>query len=122
MSLTATLRAGVETAFGVAKELVRDGTYITKGGDPVYDPATDNLGSDVRVSGVRMLQTASTVEEREASPVSVNDIKILIPFVDLPGIEPGENDKIDLDGKIYNVLTVKPVPGKAIHIIFCREA
>lgn len=123
MTLTATFRAGVETAFAVAEELVRYGTYISRGGDPVYDPVTDSMsGGEVQVPQVRMLQTSTTLEEREASPVSIEDLKLLIPFVDLPGRTPSQGDKVILDGVTYNVLTFKKIPGQAIHIVFCRKA
>lgn len=122
MSLTATIRAGVETAFSAAKELVRHGTYHAKGGDPVYDPGSDSMtGGDVQVPNVRMLRTSSLAEEREASPVAITDEKYLIPAVDLPGITPSDQDKIELDGVFSNVVSWKPVPGDSLYIVFARR-
>lgn len=122
MSLIATLQAGVESAFLAAAELVRLGTYNAKGGVPVYDPDTDTMTSTPSViNNVRMLETSSQAEEREASPVTVGDSKFLIPFVDLPGIIPSETDTLTLDGVGYNILIYKKVPGQAIHIVFCRK-
>ena len=122
MSLTEVLQTGVETAFASAQELVRLGTYIAKGGDPVYDPVTDTMtGGKDEITNVRMLETASTMAEREASPVAITDSKFLIPFVDLPGHTPSETDSILLDGVGYNVISFKKVPGQAIHVIFARR-
>lgn len=122
MSLIDTLQAGVETAFTSARELVRLGTYAAKGGDPIYDPVTDTMtgGKDV-IANVRMLESTSTMEEREASPVTITDTKFIIPFVDLPGHTPSETDTILLDGVDYNVISYKKVPGQAVHVIFARR-
>lgn len=124
MSLINTLQDGVEIAFANVSDLVRLGTYQTKGGDPVYDPVSDTMtgGSPKTFDKVRILETSAQAEEREASQVTVSDSKFLIPFVDLPNHDPSETDTIIMDGVDYNVVTRKKVPGQAIHIIFCRKA
>ena len=122
MSLVEILQAGVETAFEAAKELVRVGLYTAKGGDPVYDPGTDSMsGGEVQVTGVRMLPTTTTVEDREASPVAVSDVAVIIPYVDLPGITPSETDKFEMGGVTHNVIAAKKIPGQAVHKVFGRE-
>lgn len=114
---------GVETAFAVCHEWVRIGTYRKLTGNAVYDPITDTTSDPGAViSGVRYIQTAASLEEREASPVAINDAKFIVPSVDLPGVEPGENDVITLDGVDWNVLVDKYVPGRPIHILFARKA
>ncbi len=123
MSLLATAKAGVETAFKVGAEFVRVGSYRKRTGNPTYDPVTDSLGEDGNViTNIRFMRTASTIEEREGSPVSISDDKFIVPAIDLPNIRPGENDIITLDGVDYNVLISKFVPGDVIHIIFARRA
>jgi len=123
VSLTDTLRAGVELAFAQVPDLVRLGTYVTKGGDPIYDAESDTLVGGVRqIPDVRILETSSTAEEREASPVTVKDSKFLIPWVDLPGIRPSEVDHIVMDNVKFHILVAVKVPGDALHIVFCREA
>lgn len=122
MSLVKTLQDGVETAFAAAAELVSLGTYKAKGGDPIYDPVADTMSSTgLTFSNVRMLETSSEAQEREASPVTVGDSKFLIPFVDLPGITPSETDTLRVNEIGYNILLYKKVPGQAIHIVFCRK-
>lgn len=123
MSLIATTAAGIETAWAVAAEFVTPGTYTKREGNPTYDPATDALAAnDNVVSNVRFLKVSASREEREASPVAINDAKFLVPAVDLPGLTPGENDVITILGITYNVLVSKFVPGEVLHIIFGRRA
>lgn len=123
MSLIDTIQAGVETAFEAAKELVRLGDYYVVPENVVYDPITDDMtGAIPPVSDVRFLETSHEAQEREASQVSVTDLKFIVPFVDLKGADPTENDKIVLDGVLYNVVLVKKPPGQGIYIIFCRKA
>lgn len=122
MSLVKTLQDGVETAFAAAAELVSLGTYKAKGGDSIYDPTTDTMSdTGLTFTNVRMLETSSEAQEREASPVTVGDSKFLIPYVDLPGVVPTETDTLSVNGVGYNILVYKKVPGKAIHIVFCRK-
>jgi hypothetical protein len=114
---------GVETAFAVAYEWVRIASYRKKTGNPTYDPITDTMSDQGTViENVRVIQTAASLEEREASPVAINDAKFIVPSVDLPGVEPGENDVLTLDGVDWNVLVDKYVPGRPIHILFARKA
>jgi hypothetical protein len=114
---------GVETAFSVANEWVRIGTYLKRTGNPSYDPGTDQLSDPGKTfEKVRVIQVAATREEREASPVAISDAKFLIPSVDLPGIEPSENDVLTLDGVAWNVLIDKYVPGRPLYILFARKA
>jgi hypothetical protein len=120
-----TILAGVETAFTLSSEFVVSGTYTKKSGNADYDPSTDELvaeNSNV-FTNVRFLKTALSRQEREASPLSVQDAKFLVPAVDLPLKDPGENDFFVLaTGERWNVLTSKFVPGDVIHIIFGRRA
>lgn len=123
MSLIATTLAGIETAFTVAAEFVTPGTYTKREGNPAYDPVTDTLAAnDNVVSNVRFLKVAASREEREASPVAINDAKFLVPAVDLPNLTPGESDLITINDVVYNVLVSKFVPGEVLHIIFGRRA
>lgn len=123
MSLIETVKAGIETAFAVGAEFVTVGEYLKKTGNGTYDPVADTItpGANI-VSGVRFLKTSAGVQEREASPVAINDVKFLVPAIDLPGLEPGENDQIRILGIRYNVVVTKFVPGNVIHIIFGRRA
>jgi hypothetical protein len=114
---------GVEIAFNVANEWVRLGTYLSRTGNPDYDPASDTLADQSKTfQNVRVIQVSATLEEREASPVAINDAKFLVPSVDLPGIEPTENDVLTLDGVAWNVLVDKYVPGRPLFILFSRKA
>ncbi len=122
MSLTETIAAGVETAFNAAGDLVALGTYVSRTGATSYNPTTDvYTGNDVVYANVRMLRTALTDQEREASPVTVSDIKVLIPARDLPNKRPSERDMLSVQNVSYNVLRVKTVPGDSLWIIFARE-
>lgn len=123
LGLLNTASQGVETAFKVAEEFVRLGTYTKKTGNGVYDPTTDSMDMTTIVTeDVRFLQTSLTREEREASPLSIQDFKFIVPAVDLPDLDPGENDTISFPGEELNVLASKFVPGKVVHIIFARRA
>jgi hypothetical protein len=122
MSLLTTIAAGVETAFTAAQDLVSDGVYTVRTAAPVYDPVTDDYtASTTTFDPVRMLRTSMTDQEREASALTVTDVKVLIPATDLPGVRPGETDVFTLDGTGYNVITIKTVPGNSLWIVFARE-
>ncbi len=122
MTLTETIARGVETAFSAAGDLVALGTYVARAGASVYDPVADTYtGGSVTVTNVRMIRTALSDEEREASPVTVSDVKVLVPAVDLPGHRPGERDTFTIQNIGYNVLRIKAVPGDSLWIIFARE-
>jgi hypothetical protein len=114
--------SSVETAFSVAEELVRTGTYTSKTGNGSYDPVTDTKSdTTTTLTGVRFLPSAITLQEREASPVSVLDSKFLVPAVDLGELTPTENDSIVMEtGERWNVLMSKPIP--ELYIIFARRA
>lgn len=123
MSLLATTRAGVETAFTVAEEYVVRGTYYHVAAARDYDPVTDSMtsGQDLTTPNVRMMRVSVTTEEREASPLSVMDVKILIPGADLPR-DPQESDTLLHGTENYNVTKIKPVPGNVLWILMCRKA
>jgi hypothetical protein len=124
--LIPTVLAGVETAFSVAEEFVRVGTYVKKSGNGTYDPVADTKVENTnRIENVRFLRTATTREEREASPIAIQDAKFIVPSVDIPDLDPGENDSIEFnDGtlEIWNVMVSKFVPGRVVHIVFARRA
>lgn len=125
MSLLATVRAGIETAFAVGEEFVSIGTYLRRAGPSAYDPITDTTSpAAVPIPNVRFLKTATDVTEREASPVTITDLKWLVPAVDLPpDFRPGEDDQIEPgDGLRYNILASRPLPGDALFIFFGRKA
>lgn len=114
--------AGVETAFDAARDFVVLGTYYSKSTTPVYDPSTDTMtGQHVTVPNVRILRTAASREEREASQVSVGDVKFIIPARDLGVVKPSEVDEIRYADEMYNVLAIKAVPGDSLHIIMARK-
>ncbi len=122
MSIEATVRRGVETAFRVAADFVSVGSYHVRTGAGSYDPVTDQLTGGVQVlAGVRMLRTTMQTEEREASALAVTDVKVLIPGVDLRGHTPTESDMFVLDSREYNVTVPRPVPGGSVWIMFGRQ-
>ena len=119
MSLKQTILQGIETAFTAAGDLVSLGSYTVQNGTPVYNPATDTLTqTTVTISNVRMIRTAFTEAEREASPVTVTDVKVLIPGKDLLPHVPAETDTFTLDGHSYNLISYRAVPGNGLFTIF----
>lgn len=121
MSLLDVAKNGVETAFQAAGSFVSLATYYSRTGSTVYDPVTDVLTAPVTtLTNVRMIRTAATAQEREASPVGVNDVKVLIPATDLPGIEPADTDEFEMEGARYNVLTFKAVTKDILWVVFAR--
>lgn len=113
---------GVETAFGAAKDFVVLGTYYARGSEPVYDPESDTITyTPLTFTDVRMIRAAAQREEREASAITVGDVKFLIPAADLPGHTPEETDEIEFAGDRYNVLAYKPVPGDTLYTVMARK-
>lgn len=122
MSLTNILRGSVETIYTVLEELVVLATYHSTSTARIYDAETDSYaGGAADIPNVRVIETSVSVEEREASPVTVEDTKILIPHVDLASITLEESDTITYNGTTKNILARKKIPGKAIHVFFVRE-
>lgn len=122
MDLREVVTAGVETAFSVAADFVVTGTYYARGSDPVYDPDADTITfTPLTFNNVRMIRTSISREEREATAVTISDVKILIPSTDLPGHYPQETDEMEYGGVRYNVLTIKSVPGDSLFILMARK-
>lgn len=123
MSLNDTVRAGVETAFNAADDFVSLAEYVVRTGAPVLDVATDTVSvASTTYPSVRMIRASLTAEEREASSVTVESIKVLVPASDLFGVtEPNETDTFTLHGVGYNVLNYRVVPGGSLFIIFAQR-
>jgi hypothetical protein len=114
--------AGVNTAFEAAKDFVVLGTYYARGSEAVYDPTLDTITfTPLTFTDVRMIRTKASREEREASVVTIGDVKFLIPAADLPGHTPSETDEIEFGGVRYGVLATQSVPGDTLHIIMARK-
>lgn len=123
MSLNATVAAGVELAFNTAYEFVVVGEYHSRAGPMVFDPDLDTMTPAApAITGVRFLPVNNTLEEREASPVAINDLKLLVPGVDLKGTIPTDVDQVKMWDKLWNVTLAKAVPGQALWSIFVRKA
>lgn len=121
MSLDTVVSAGVETAFQIAADFVKLGSYVvmpdgSQVGD--YDPVTDTV-ADARatIASVRMIRTKRQEAELEASPASMQRVRFLIPASDIPGVEPKSPDEIVYSSVTYNVLSSSPVPGDSLWII-----
>lgn len=121
MSLLAQVAAGVETAFTAAGDLVSSAQYVVRSGASTYDPVTDTHSTPTTTYTVRALRSSFTEQEREASPVTVEDVKILVPASDLDGTKPRETDYFQLDGLQYNVLAARGIPGNSLWIITGRK-
>lgn len=112
----------MEQAFAAAQDLVSSGTYYSRSGAGTYNSTTDTYNVALTTySAVRMVRAGLTDQEREASPVSVTDVKVLIPAKDLANVRPKESDTFLLDGVNYNILSFKGVPGDSLWIIYARE-
>lgn len=122
MNLNDVVKQGVETAFQAAADFVIVGTYTYRGTDAVYDPTLDTItAGETTVNNVRFIRTKATAEEREASPVAIGDVKLIVPASDIPGVTPTETDTLVLAGVPYNVLAVQRVPGDSVWIIMARQ-
>lgn len=121
MEIIATLQNSVETIFALADELVSPAVYHSSAGEKTYDSDLDEYVGGAVDTPVRVIETSITAEDREASPIEVEDMKILVPYVDLEGIALSGSDSITYLGTTKNILARKKVPGQAIHIFFIRK-
>lgn len=121
MRLEGILQSSVETVFDVASELVQEAVYHPNSESGTYDPATDEYTSAPSGHNCRLIETTVTAEDREASPIEVEDLKIIIPWKDLEGVTLKGVDAITYAGTTKNILARKKIPGKAIHIFFIRQ-
>lgn len=121
MSLSLVVSSGVETAFQLAGDFVRLGTYFSMpdGSQSTdYDPTTDTIaGPRATLNNIRMLRVKQDEREIEASAAAKQQVKFLVPAADLPSITPKGPDEILFNGTRYNVLQADTVPGDSLWII-----
>jgi hypothetical protein len=126
MNIEALTASGIETAFKLLGTLVGLGSFfqaVSGSGSATYDPIQDTIITPTQdYFNVRMLKLPVGEEELLGTAVTVTDVKILVPGVDLAGVEPSTQDHIMLKGTRYNVVRPRPVPGGSLHILYCREA
>jgi hypothetical protein len=121
------LNLSVEKVFSLLKDLVGLGIYYREvpgvSGSAVYDTHTGIVTASpgTVISDVRMILTSVQVEELVGSTVAVTDVKLLVPAADLP-FQPRATDTVLLKGVRYNIVFPKPIPGNALHILYCRAA
>ena len=118
------LTAGaIELVFNQLGNTVALGTYTfnANGGDiGSYDPETDTVTAGETLENVRMLRVAASSEELVGAEVTVDDVKILIPGVDLEGKTPTTAHELYCQGVTYDVIKVKVLPVSTLRIVFCR--
>lgn len=121
MSLSATLRVAVESAFKAAGDLVRRGSFVARSNSQ-FDPITETYSDPVVTPDVRMVRTTLAESELEASAAMVSDTKFLVPSSDMVGVDASVQDHILYDGTRYNILKSELVPGGSLWIFYTRKA
>lgn len=111
----------IELVFSTLPTAVGIATYYKGAGSVDYDPVSDQAAAPIAVKpNVRMMPLAIQDEELVGTPVTVSDLKVIIPAGDLGPIKPGTEDWFELRGVRYNVLKKKVLPVSTIHILYAR--
>lgn len=112
----------VENAFPKFGDLRTTVTYrqVVPG---VYDPVTDTTSDTVTNTTVDNAILASLSKaEYGWFPADRNTQKVLIPYNSLPGVTPGEADKIIINGLTWEIVRIKTPTGAALYIFYVELA
>lgn len=121
MSLRELVRTGVAIAMETIGDLKETGTYYSSG-PKTFDVATDVLVDQYMViPGVPMVITNFTNNQFDNIIVKETDQLALIEAVKLP-VDPQENDRIEVLGRMWNVRRVQGPPTFPIWKLVLREA
>lgn len=115
----------VSVAIDILDDLAPSITYTSIDNTGTYNPITDELENPVLVTQqVDSVLASFSLEESKADSVVVaTDMKCLISSKDLGSIIPSEKDIIteDENGRVWDVIGVKSVPGESLWIIHVRR-
>jgi hypothetical protein len=124
MSIASLVSSGVETAFSLGSDAVKLGRFyasVSGASSGDYDPVTDTISSPVRIyENVRIIISSVEADALPGSIVTVEDVKLIIPAVDLQGYLPTTNDYIVIQGETFGIVKVKQLPVSSVLIIYCR--
>ena len=97
-------------------------SYVQHTGE-TYDPVSGSPTPTVTTTtGVECVFTNFTVEEKDDEVNVLTDQKCLIPSLNIPGIEPDENDEVtDSAGATWNVRRVMSPPGSSLFKLHVRK-
>lgn len=124
MSLVATTRAAVETAFAAAGDLIASITY-TRETIGAYDPATGTESVTTATRTVRAIEDKVDAMTATRLALTANAVRLFIPAVDFeipaPVIEPIITDKLTHRGTVYTVRSASFHGTKALFEVFADK-
>jgi hypothetical protein len=106
-----------KTAFDIAGDLKERITY-TRNLVSAYDPVTEEETETTTTLTIDVIVINSGAEEREASPVTYYDARILVHADSMNGLTPRETDFVLLAGVRYKVNKVTSPPTNPIFKIY----
>lgn len=127
MSLNATLKAAAATAMNAVGDVKVSCTYthvpeVTAA--QTFDPTNDTVTLttqeytfDAVLAGLRKVEMDWLADEADETAQ-----KLIVNYDALPIDEPTPKDSVVINSQTWNVVRVKGVPGKAVHIIFLRRS
>ena len=97
-------------------------SFVKHNGD-TYDPVSGTPTPSVTTTtGVECVFTSFTVEEKDDQVIVLTDQKCLIPSLNIPGIEPDEDDEVlDSSGVTWNIRRVLSPPGASLFKLHVRK-
>lgn len=124
MSLKGLVQSAARMAIHSVGDLAETATYTSRSGDTTYDPDTDTTSRSVTVlNNVPVVLTKFTLGEVNSSvEITVNDQKILVAALDLPGIVPDKDDELTMMGSKWLVEKVLTGPGSPVYGIHLRKS
>lgn len=123
MSLVATTRAAVETAFAAAGDLIASVTW-TRETIGAYDPATGTETVTTATRTVRAIEDKVDAMTATRLALTANAVRLFIPAVDFeaaPAIDPIITDKLTHRGTVYTVRSAGFQGTKAIFEVYADK-
>lgn len=123
MAFKGSLNNLVSSAIKILGDIPIQITYVSKGINGSYDPATDTYSSvDTQVI-LKAVKARFSAEEINDSIIVNTDAKFIIANKDLNSVIPKEDDYfLDEKNLRWTVRVVKSVPGESVWILQCRKA
>jgi len=121
MGLQSTIEAGIDTAFDAVGDLVKSATLHRKTRN---DFDTNVLRPVIEYTDTvidKVLVTSFKGKELEDRGILPTDQKVLIKGVDTPIIPIPEEDRITIDGKLWDIKGIKTAPLNTLIILQVRS-
>lgn len=122
MGLISTIEAGIDTAFNAVGDIATSVTLHRKVRNDfdtnVLRPIVADESPDIVID--KVLVTSFTIKELKDRGILPTDQKVLIKGVDLSIIPIPEDDRLTINGKVWQIKRVQALPQNVLFILQVR--